>query len=310
MLNACLRRLFAAVPLLAIIVTLSFFLMRLAPGGPFDDEQPVPPEIRRNLDAAYGFDQPLHVQYFQYVAGLLRGDFGPSLKLKDFPVSELIAAGLPVSLQLGACALAVAVLWGVPLGIAAALRHGRWLDRLVRVFTALAIALPAFVVGPLLALWLGVRHDWLPISGWEPGDWRDMPLPVVTLALPVTAWLARLMRGSLLEVLDAPWIRAAHARGLDPGSILLRHALRPALVPVLSYLGPAAAAVLTGSLVVESIYGVPGMGRFLVQGALNRDYTLVLGMVIVYAVAMIVLSLLVDLAYLWLDLRQQTDSGA
>lgn len=309
MLSYCLRRLVAAVPLLAIIVTLSFFLMRLAPGGPFDDEQPAPPEIRRNLDEAYGFDQPLHVQYARYVAGVVRGDFGPSLKLKDFTVAELIAAGLPVSLQLGAFALLFAVLSGLPLGIAAALRHGRSVDRLVRVFTALAIALPAFVVGPVLALWTGVRHDWLPISGWERGDWRDIPLPVLTLALPVAAWLARLMRGSLLDVLDSPWIRAAHARGLDPASILFRHALRPALVPVLSYLGPAAAAVLTGSLVVESIFGVPGMGRFLVQGALNRDYTLVLGMVIVYAVVMIVLNLLVDLAYLWIDPRQRTESG-
>jgi oligopeptide transport system permease protein len=166
------------------------------------------------------------------------------------------------------------------------------------------------VVGPVLALWLGVRHDWLPVAGWAPGEWRDMPLPVLTLALPVAAWLARLMRGSLLEVLDAGWIRSARARGLSPVSILLRHALRPALIPVLSYLGPAAAAVLTGSLVVESIFGVPGMGRFLVQGALNRDYTLVLGTVIVYALLMIVLNLLVDLAYLWLDPRQRAEIRA
>jgi oligopeptide transport system permease protein len=293
-----------------VIVTLSFFLMRLAPGGPFDEEQPVPPEIRRNLDAAYGFDQPLHVQYLRYIAGLMRGDFGPSFKLKDFSVTELIAAGLPISLQLGVCALLLAITLGLPLGVAAALRHGRSADHIVRTLTALAVALPAFVVGPVLALWFGVRHDWLPVSGWEPGEWRDMPLPVVTLALPVAAWLTRLMRGSLLEVLDTGWIRAARARGLSPASILLRHALRPALVPVLSYLGPAAAAVLTGSLVVESIFGVPGMGRFLVQGALSRDYTLVLGMVIVYAVLMIVLNLLVDLAYLWLDPRQRAEFHA
>ena len=310
MLNYALRRLLATVPLLAVIVTLSFFLMRLAPGGPFDDEQPVPPEIQRNLDAAYGLDQPLHVQYLRYVAGLLRGDFGPSFKLKDFTVAELIAAGLPVSLQLGSCALLVAIALGVPLGVAAALRQRRPFDQLTRLAAALAIAVPPFVVGPLLALGFGVRLDWLPVSGWEPGTWRDMPLPVITLALPVAAWIARLMRGSLLEVLDAGWILAARARGLSPASILLRHALRPALVPVLTYLGPAAAAVLTGSLVVESIFGVPGMGRFLVQGALSRDYTLVLGMVIVYAVLMIALNLLVDFAYLWLDPRQRADHRA
>ena len=206
MLNYALRRLLATVPLLAVIVTLSFFLMRLAPGGPFDDEQPVPPEIQRNLDAAYGLDQPLHVQYLRYVAGLLRGDFGPSFKLKDFTVAELIAAGLPVSLQLGSCALLVAIALGVPLGVAAALRQRRPFDQLTRLAAALAIAVPPFVLGPLLALGFGVRLDWLPVSGWEPGTWRDMPLPVITLALPVAAWIARLMRGSLLEVLDAGWM--------------------------------------------------------------------------------------------------------
>jgi oligopeptide transport system permease protein len=305
MLKLCLRRALAAVPLLLAIVTLSFFLMRLAPGGPFDEEQAVPDEIRRNLDAAYGLDQPLARQYFRYVGGLLRGDFGPSFKLKDFTVSELISAGLPISLQLGAWALLCAALLGLPCGVAAALARGGGLDRVAQLVTAFAIALPAFVVGPLLALVLGVRRDWFPVAGWEPGEWRDMVLPVVTLALPVAAWLARLMRGSLLEVLESGWVRAARARGLTPASILLRHALPPALTPVLSYAGPAAAAVLTGSLVVESIFGIPGMGRFLVQGALNRDYTLVLGMVIVYAAILMALNLLVELAYAALDPRQR-----
>lgn len=305
MLRFALRRLLTAIPLLAAIVTLSFFLMRVAPGGPFDEEQAVPDEIRRNLDAAYGLDRPLPEQYWRYVAGLLQGDFGPSFKLKDFSVGELIAAGLPVSVELGLLALLIAALLGVPLGIAAALARGGPVDRVAALATALLIALPAFVVGPLLALVFGVHRDWLPISGWEPGEWRDRLLPAVTLALPVAAWFARLMRASLLDALESGWVRAARARGLRPAAVLLRHALPPALVPVLSYAGPAAAAVLTGSLVVESIFGIPGMGRFLVQGALNRDYTLVLGMVIVYASLMIVLNLLADLACAALDPRSR-----
>jgi len=298
-----LKRLLGAIPTLALIIVLSFLLMRLAPGGPFDDEQAVPPEIRANLERAYGLDQPLAVQLGRYVSGLLRGDFGPSFKFKDFSVTELIAAGLPVSLQLGGLSLLVAILAGIPLGTLAAMRHNRGADHVIMAVAVVGIAVPVFVVAPLAALVFGVHLGWLPVAGWEPGEWRDMVLPTLTLALPVVAYVARLTRGSMLETLRAPFVRAARARGVPVGRVVWRHALPAALTPVVSYLGPAAAAVLTGSLVVETIFGLPGMGRHLVQGALNRDYTLVMGMVIVYGSFMIALNLLVDIAYAWLDPR-------
>jgi len=298
-----LKRLLGALPTLAVIVVVAFLLVRLAPGGPFDEEQAIPPEIRANLERAYGLDQPLHVQLGRYVAGLARGDFGPSFKFKDFTVTELIAAGLPVSLQLGALAMLAAIGVGLPLGVLAALRHNRALDHLVMAWAVVGIAVPVFVVAPLAALVFGVHLGWLPVAGWSPGEWRDMVLPVTALALPVTAYVARLTRGSLLEVLGAPFVRAARARGIGPARVVWRHALPAGLIPVVSYLGPAAAAVLTGSLVVEVLFGLPGLGRYLVQGALNRDYTLVLGMVVVYATVMILMNLLVDVAYAWLDPR-------
>jgi len=297
------RRLLGAIPTLAVIVALSFLLTRLAPGGPFDEDQALPPEIRANLEAAYGLDQPIAVQFGRYVRGLLQGDFGPSFKYRDFTVTELIGSGLPVSLALGFAALVLALLLGVPAGIWAALARGRWPDRLLMSFAVAGISVPVFVIAPFLALAFGIWLRWLPVAGWTPGRISDLVLPVVTLALPVIAILARLMRGSLLEVLRAPWIRAAHARGLPGRTVLLRHALPAALLPVVSYLGPATAAVLAGSLVVETIFGLPGMGRHLVQGALNRDYTLVMGMVIVYAALTIALNLIADLIHAWLDPR-------
>jgi oligopeptide transport system permease protein len=303
-----LKRLLGAIPTLAVIVVLAFLLMRLAPGGPFDEEQAIPPEIRANLERAYGLDQPLPVQLGRYLSGLVRGDFGPSFKFKDFTVTELIAAGLPVSLQLGALAMLVTVLVGVPLGVFSALRQNQAIDHLVMALAVLGIAVPVFVVAPLAALVFGVRLGWLPVSGWAPGEWRDMVMPVAALALPVMAYVARLTRASLLEVLGSPFVRAARARGVGGARVVWRHALPAGLVPVVSYLGPAAAAVLTGSLVVEVLFGLPGIGRHLVQGALNRDYTLVLGMVLVYASIMILMNLLVDVVYAWLDPRVRPGS--
>jgi oligopeptide transport system permease protein len=297
------RRFLGALPTLALVVALSFLLTRLAPGGPFDEEQAPPPEIRTNLEAAYGLDQPIHVQFGRYVKGLLRGDFGPSYRFRDFTVGELIADGLPVSLALGAAAMCLALALGIPAGIWAALARGRAADRLVMAVAVAGISVPVFVVAPALALVFGIWLRWLPVAGWVPGRPADLVLPVVALALPVFAFVARLMRGSLLEVLRAPWIRAARARGLPERAVIRRHALPAALQPVVSYAGPAAAAVLAGSLVVESLFGLPGMGRHLVQGALNRDYTLVMGMVIVYAAIMIALNLAADLLYAALDPR-------
>jgi oligopeptide transport system permease protein len=298
-----LQRLLGAIPTLALVVALSFLLTRLAPGGPFDEEQALAPEIRANLEAAYGLDDPVHVQFARYVQGLLRGDFGPSFKYRDFTVSELIAGGLPVSLVIGGAAILLALALGIPAGLWAAQARGGAADRIVMALAVAGISIPVFVAAPVLALVFGIWLGWLPVAGWAPGRPLDLVLPVVSLALPVLAFVARLTRGSLLEVLRASWIRAARARGLPERAILLRHALPAALLPVVSYIGPAAAAVLAGSLVVETLFGLPGMGRHLVQGALNRDYTLVMGMVIVYAVLMILLNLVADLTYSWLDPR-------
>ncbi len=298
-----LRRLLGTIPTLLVIITLAFVVMRLAPGGPFDDEQSLPPEIMANLQTAYGLDQPVHVQFARYVRGLLHGDLGPSFRYKDYRVTELIAQGLPVTATIGIAALLVSVLIGVPCGVIAAARRNGALDHALMSAALVGLAVPGFVVAPVLALVFGIRLGWLPVGGWEAGDWRFAVLPVVTLALPFVAYIARLTRGSMLEVLESPFIRTARAKGLSPARILRVHALPPALMPVLSYLGPAAAAALTGSLVVEQVFGLPGVGRYFVQGAINRDYTLVMGMVIFYAVLILVLNLVVDLLYGWLDPR-------
>ena len=281
--------------------------MRAAPGGPFDQEQSLPPEIRANLEAAYGLDRPVWQQYLGYLGSLARGDLGPSFRLKDHTVSELIASGAPVTFAVGAAALVVALALGIPLGFLAATRHNRATDHAVMGLALAGIAVPNFVLAPVLALVVGVWLGWLPVAGWEGGDPRYMVLPVVTLALPFVAYVARLARGSLLEVLQAPWIRTARAKGIDERGVLLRHALKPALLPVVSFLGPAAAGLLTGSLVVEQAFGLPGIGRYFVQGAVNRDYTLVMGMVVFYAGLILLLNLLVDLAYGWLDPRIRHD---
>jgi oligopeptide transport system permease protein len=301
MLKLALRRMAAILPTLFVIISLSFAIIRLAPGGPFDQEETLSPAVRANLERSYGLNEPLGVQYLRYLGGLLHGDFGPSLTQRDFSVGELIARGLPLSATLGLAAIGVALLAGLPLGIAAAVWRSRGMDLSVAACAALGIALPSFVVGPLLALVFGVHLRWLPVGGFEAGAPRFLVLPVLTLALPVAAYLARLMRASLLEVLRAPYMRSARARGIGATRLLWRHALRPALLPVVSYLGPAAAFVITGSLVVEEVFGLPGSGRFLVQGAINRDYPLVMGMVIVYGALTLILNLLADLAYGWLD---------
>ncbi len=307
MLGYAIRRILQAIPTLLLIVAAAFFLMRAAPGGPFDDERALPPEIEANLQAAYGLDQPVTVQFARYLGGLLRGDLGPSFRMKDFTVAELIGRGLPVTLSIGAAALLLGIGLGVPLGLVAGLRQNGWADHAVMSVALAGIAVPNFVVAPVLALVFGLYLGWLPVAGWEPGSARHLVLPVITLALPLVAYLARLTRGSLLEVLQAPFIRTARAKGLDPGVILLRHALKPTLLPVVSFLGPAAAALLTGSLVVEQVFGLPGVGRYFVQGAVNRDYTLVMGMVVFYASLILLLNLAVDLVYGWLDPRIRHD---
>jgi len=305
-----LRRLAGAIPTLFIIVTLTFFMMRLAPGGPFDSDRRLPPEIEANIKAAYNLDKPLITQYGLYLEKLAHGDLGPSFKNKDFTVAQLIGTGLPVSLKLGLSAMALALLIGTLLGSWAALRQNRWQDYSVMTLAMTGITIPTFVTAPLLTLIFGVYgvaifgHEiFLPVSGWNGGAWRNLILPVTVLALPQIAVIARLMRGSMIEVLRANYIRTARAKGLPAWRILFGHALRAAALPLVSYLGPAIAGVLTGSLIVEQIFGLPGIGRYFVLAALDRDYTMVLGVVVVYATLIIVLNFLADILYAVLDPR-------
>jgi len=310
MMRYALRRLLGAIPTLFVIITLAFFMMRAAPGGPFDSERRLPPEVERNVKAAYNLDKPLAQQYLIYIGKLAQGDFGPSYKNKDFTVMQLIGIGLPVSARLGLTAMALALLLGTALGVMAALKQNHWEDYSVMGVAMLGITIPTFVTAPLLTLVFGIYGVTLfgldlslPVGGWNGGAWRNMVLPVVVLALPQIAIVARMMRGSMVEVLRANYIRTARAKGLSTPHIVLGHALRAAALPLVSYLGPALAAILTGSLVVEQIFGLPGIGRYFVQGALNRDYTLVMGVVICYAALIILLNFLADIVYGLLDPR-------
>jgi oligopeptide transport system permease protein len=301
MLNFALKRLLATVPTLLVLVTLVFFLLRAAPGGPFDDERALPPEVQAQVAAAYHLDEPLWRQFGRYVGGLTRGDLGPSFQYPGRSVNELIAAGFPVSLQLGLAAMLLALPLGCGLGIAAALKRGTLADHGLMTLAMTGLSIPNFVVAPLLVLAFALALGWLPAGGWD--DWRSAVLPVVALALPQIAVLARLMRGSMAEVLAQNYIRTARAKGLPQRWIVLRHALKPALMPVLSYLGPALAQILTGSVVIEQVFSIPGLGRHFVQGALNRDYTVVMGVVLFYGALIVLLNLAVDLLYGALDPR-------
>jgi oligopeptide transport system permease protein len=301
MIRYTLRRLGSAIPTLLILIAIAFFMIRVAPGGPFDTERALLPEIEANLRTAYHLDEPLYQQFLRYLGGLVQGDFGPSFQYRDFTVTELIMTGFPVSLRLGGAAILLAFVIGTLAGSIAALRQNSRVDYSVMAVSMTGISIPNFVMAPILILVFAVYLGWLPAGGLGDGSISNMVLPVIALALPQIAYIARLTRGSMIEVLRSNFIRTARAQGLSTTRILLRHALKPALLPVVSYLGPATAAVITGSVVIEQIFGVPGLGRFFVQGALNRDYTLVMGVVIFYGVLIIVFNFLVDLAYAWLD---------
>jgi oligopeptide transport system permease protein len=303
LLRYTLRRLLGAVPTLFLVIVLAFLLVHAAPGGPFDDQRALPPEIERNIAAAYHLDESLPEQFLRYLAGVIRGDFGPSYSYRDYSVSELIGLSFPVSLQLGALAMLLAVVVGIGAGTIAALRKHTATDKLVMGFAMTGISVPVFVVAPVLVLLLAVYLHWLPAS-WTGGDSVSrLVLPVISLALPQIAYIARLSRASLIDVLASDFIRTARAQGLGTAKIIRYHALKPAMLPVLSYLGPAVAAVLTGSVVVEEIFGIPGLGQLFVRGSLNRDYTLVLGIVIFYASLIVLFNLVVDLLYGVIDPR-------
>jgi oligopeptide transport system permease protein len=295
------RRILTSIPTLLVIVTVAFFMMRIAPGGPFDRERALPPEIEKNVLAAYDLDQPLILQYRDYLLGVLQGDFGPSFKYRDFTVAELLWTGFPASLKVGGIAILLAIAVGITLGTLAALRQNSGFDHAVMATAMTGITIPNFVMAPLLTLVFGVHLGLLPVAGWNGGAPQNLVLPVIALALPQIAYIARLTRGSMIEVLHANYVRTARAKGLRERIVVVRHALKGALLPVVSYLGPATAQVVTGSVVIETIFGIPGIGRYFIQGALNRDYTLVMGTVIVFAVLIILLNLIVDLLYSLLD---------
>jgi oligopeptide transport system permease protein len=303
MLRFAIRRLMGAIPTLLILIALAFCLIRLAPGGPFDSEKQLPPDIEANLRQAYHLDEPLYQQFARYIANLARGDFGPSFQYRDFSVTELIQSGFPVSLRLGGFAMLLALFIGVLAGTVAALRQNSSTDYAVMAVSMTGISIPNFVMAPLMILLFAVHFGWLPAGGLGDGGFKNMLLPVISLALPQIAFISRLTRGSMIEVLRSNYIRTARAQGLPTRTIIFTHALRPALLPVVSYLGPATAAVITGSVVIEQIFSIPGLGRYFVQGALNRDYTLVMGVVVFYGVLIVVFNFLVDLVYGFLDPR-------
>jgi oligopeptide transport system permease protein len=302
MLSYILRRVASAIPTLFVIVTVSFFLIRFAPGGPFDTEQQLDDRIRENLEKFYGLQGTLWEQYVRYLGGLFRGDLGPSFINRDFTVRELIAQGLPISVTIGLLAILLALAIGIVLGCVAAFRQNKTSDYSVMVFATVGITVPTFVVGPILQIVFGLWLAWLPIGGWNQGAIRNIILPVVVLALPQIAVVARLTRAAMIETLRSNHVRTLRSQGMPTGTIAF-HALRGASLPVVSYLGPAAAALLTGSIVIENIFSLPGVGRYFVEGALNRDYTLVMGTVVLVAVFVLFFNLVVDILYALLDPR-------
>ncbi|MEC7379991.1 MAG: ABC transporter permease subunit [Pseudomonadota bacterium] len=294
------RIIFAGVTV-SVLVSVVFVLVRLTPGGPFDGERQLPEAVEKNLRAAYHLDEPISQQYLRYLSSLLTGDLGPSFRNKDFTVNELIAAGLPTSAALGLLAMTFALISGVTIGTFAGLHPDSWTDRLLMALNNLNLATPTLITAPLLVLLFAVMLSWLPAGGAD--GWPHFLLPAIALALPFSGAIARLCRGSVMDTLLADHLRTARAKGLGRRQLVMRHVLPLSLLPVLSYLGPASAALITGSVVVEQIFAMPGIGRYFVEGALNNDYTLVMGVVVVYSAFIASFNLLVDLAYAWLDPR-------
>ncbi|GHU72474.1 peptide ABC transporter permease [Spirochaetia bacterium] len=298
-------RLLSIIPTMFIIATISFFMMRAAPGGPFSSEKEVPPAVLENLTKKYHMDESLPRQYLRFLGDVLHGDLGPSFKNKDFTVNELIAASLPNSIILGLTSLVIAVIAGVLVGIISALRQNTALDYGSMSVAVMGISVPVFVAGPVLMLIFAVKLKWLPTSGWITGRYglKTLIMPALALAMPYFAYIARLSRASIVEVLRSDYIRTARAKGLSVPVIMVKHVLKGALLPVVSYLGPACAGIVTGSVVVESIFVIPGLGTFFVRSALNRDYTLIMGTVIVYSLILVAMNFVVDIVYSLLDPR-------
>ncbi len=305
MLRFILRRALETIPVLLIIITGTFFMVRFAPGGPFDSERNVTPEIKRNLEAHYGLDKPLWVQYLRYLRQLSHGDLGPSFKYANRTVNELISDSLPVSMELGVEGMAIALVIGVGAGIVASLRPNSATDYIPMSLAMAGVCVPTFVAGPLLVLIFALGLKWFNPSGWyEPAD---RVLPAFTLGIYYAAYLARLTRGGMLDILSQDFIRTARAKGASETRVVLKHALRGGMLPAVSFLGPALAGIISGSFIVETVFQIPGLGRYFITAAFNRDYTMVLGTVIFYAVLIIFFNLLVDILQVWLNPRVKFD---
>jgi len=299
------RRLLQAIPTLWLIATLTFVLLHLAPGGPFDDEKPVPKEVKMQIEAHYGLDLPIHQQYIRFLGNLLQGDLGPSYKYAGWKVDEIIAQSIPISLELGALALLIALSIGIPIGVFAALRHGKTSETALMGIAMLGICLPTFVLGPLLLLAFSSGLCWVNPLGWSVPS--DRLLPALTLGLFYGAYIARLTRSGMLDTMHLDYIRTARAKGLKERIVVFRHGLRTGLYPVVAYLGPAVAGMISGSFIVETIFFIPGLGMFFVNSAFNRDYTLVMGTVLFYALLIILFNLIVDLIQMWMNPRTRND---
>jgi len=305
MIKFFIKRFLGMIPTMFVIVTIGFFLIRLAPGGPFDAEKKLPEQVLKNIEAKYHLDEPLPMQYLRYIGGILRGDFGPSYKYVDHDVNFYIFNSLPNSMFLGSIALLLALVLGVLVGISSALNQNTWVDYTGMGFAVIGISVPSFVVGPILMYVFAMKLKILPTSGWvtSPEGLVTLIMPVITLSLPYFATIARLSRASVLEVLRSSYVRTAYAKGLSRNVVIYRHVLKGAMLPIVSYLGPAFAGIITGSIVIEQIFRVPGLGKFFVQSALNRDYTLIMGVLIVYSFILIIMNFVVDVVYAFLDPR-------
>ncbi|ASP16741.1 oligopeptide ABC transporter permease OppB [Neisseria sp. 23W00296] len=301
MLKFIIKRILAAIPTMLVLITVSFFLMRLAPGSPFTGERNLPPAVLANIEAKYHLNDPMYLQYFHYVKQLAQGDLGPSFKYKDFSVNELLAQALPVSLEIGLYSFVIAAVLGMLLGIVAALKQNTWADYTLMTLAMTGVVVPSFVKAPILVLIFAVILQWLPAGGWNDGALPNLILPVAALSISYVSSISRITRGAMIEVLNSPFIRTARAKGLPMRTIVLKHALRPALLPIVSYLGPALVGIITGAIVVETIFNLPGIGQLFVNGALNRDYGMILGLTILVGVLAILFNAVLDILYALID---------
>lgn len=295
------KRIFEAIPTLLVLITISFFLMRFAPGNPFSSERPLPPEVMANIEAKYGLDKPVFDQYTTYLTNIVQGDFGPSFKYKDFTVNELVSEALPVSAKIGFFAFIFALVMGGTVGTIAALKQNSWVDYCIMSTAMAGVVMPSFILAPVLIYIFSINLGWLPAGGWNDGSTKFVLLPMIGMSLLYVATFARITRGSMIETLNSNFIRTARAKGLSYTYIILKHALKPAMLPVVSYMGPAFVGIITGSVVIETIFGLPGIGKLFVNAAFNRDYSLVLGITILIGTLTIIFNAVVDIVLAYID---------